>query len=396
MQVPSLLLITPRFPFPMIGGDKVRIGLMAQQLARNFEVTLLSLCESKEEMSAEVPDGLFSRVERYYLPRWRSVLQAAIALPTSVPLQNAYYRSKAFDRRVRQLSEEHDVILAHLIRAGQYIENIDHPIKILEMTDAISLNYTRIKSKTKKVGFKERVFSIEAKRLREYELKTASKFSHISLISRVDADWISNGDIGVYTCAFNFDKSLFEYDRDGSDIIFIGNMHTVQNMDAAMYFAKEVLPLVRQAYPLTFKVIGAGPSENLEKLAALPGVAVTGRVASVAEAAKSGICGVCMLRTGAGVQTKILEYMALGLPAVVNSMALEGLEARPGADVLLADAPRDAAGAIIRLSREKAECRRLAEAGARYLQAVHTPEIVLRPLIAKINLLLSEERTGRQ
>jgi hypothetical protein len=91
-----LLILSPRFPFPVIGGDRVRIYHICKALSEIFELSLLSFCETKEELQFPVSNGLFSHVERVYLPRWKSYLNAAQAVATTLPLQIAYYRSAEF------------------------------------------------------------------------------------------------------------------------------------------------------------------------------------------------------------------------------------------------------------------------------------------------------------
>ena len=79
----KLLVLAPRFPYPVIGGDKLRIYHLCRVLSRHYSLTLLSLCEAEEELHAELPDdGVFDRVERVYLPRWRSYVNTLFALPT--------------------------------------------------------------------------------------------------------------------------------------------------------------------------------------------------------------------------------------------------------------------------------------------------------------------------
>ncbi len=117
-----LLVLTPRFPYPAIGGDRIRILHICRALSVPFELTLLSLCESREELSLQPEDGLFSRIVRIHLPRWRSYLNTALAIPGSRPLQLAYYESAEFRKALKRLGPQHDLVLAHLIRTGHYIE----------------------------------------------------------------------------------------------------------------------------------------------------------------------------------------------------------------------------------------------------------------------------------
>ena len=149
----------------------MRIFHICQALSQSFELSLLTFCETKEQLRFPVSDGLFSHVERVYLPRWKSYLNAARAVPTALPLQIAYYRSAEFQAAVERLLPEHDAVLAHLIRTGQYVEGRHEPV-ILEMTDAISLNYQRMSGVPDVFDWKKFVYRFERGRLLRYELST--------------------------------------------------------------------------------------------------------------------------------------------------------------------------------------------------------------------------------
>jgi len=180
-----LLVLTPRFPYPTIGGDRIRILHLCRALSREFELTLLSICETREEMRIEPHDGLFKHIWRVHLPRWRSYLNTLCALPGSRPLQLAYYDCAQFRERVEILLPYHDAVVAHLIRTGQYV--LDSPIpRILEMTDAISMNYLRMRQTNGHHSLKKLVYRVEQERLQHYETAVVKQFDRVWLTSHAD------------------------------------------------------------------------------------------------------------------------------------------------------------------------------------------------------------------
>ena len=196
-------------------------------------------------------DGVFTNIERIYMPRWHSWINCLRSLPSSTPLQVAYFHNRTLKKRAEELMPAHDAVFAHLIRAGDMIQNSNIP-KFLEMTDAISLNYTRIRSTTSSLrDFRTIVFSIEAMRLRQYERKIVQKFDHCFLVSEVDKRFLfpTQGadidNVSICSCGVDFDKLQFNFSQTGQDIVFIGNMYSLQNLDAAKYMANDILPLVR-------------------------------------------------------------------------------------------------------------------------------------------------------
>lgn len=394
----SLLILTPRFPYPVIGGDRLRIYQVCKVLSANYRLTLLSLCDKLEEMSMPIPDdGIFHSVERIFLPRWRSWLNCAFALTSDEPLQVAYYRHREFRHRAAALMREHDGALAHLIRVGDAIK--DEPgIKFLEMTDAISLNYERIrKTNHSNRDLRAHIFAFEAKRLRKFETTIADYFDHNFLVSEIDRQFLFSGQperlARVSVCSNGVDLSAlpFNFEQAGQDIIFIGNMVTLQNFDAAWFMAADVLPLIRTQRPATkLRLIGRISPEHAARLAALKAVEVTGEVEDVAIAARGGGVGVCPMRLGAGVQNKVLEYMALGLPTVSTQLGLEGFEAVSGRDLLVADDAKGIAAAVVKLLEDRDAAREMAQCARAFVEAHHSWGFMLNSLMMTINTHISK------
>ncbi len=359
-----LLVLSPRFPYPMIGGDRLRIAHISKGLSDSFELTLLSLCETEEELSFPFPDGLFSRVHRVYLPRWRSYLNAARAIPTALPLQVAYYRSPEFQAEVDRLLPQHDAVLAHTIRIGRYVEGCPEPA-VLDMADAVSMNYQRVAELRDLRGWKKIVYSFERKRLLRYEQSVLHKFRRVWLVSDVDRKFLAQ-DPGKHVEVIPMGVDLLRRPfgiRNGDAIAFIGKMATLQNQDACFHFVRDIFPRIRELVKVKFRVIGDIPNRVADKLLAYPDVEVTGRVDDIGEAISGAFCGVCPLRAGAGIQNKILEYMALGLPCLTSRVGLEGLNAIENEHLLVYDNAEEAAGKIIALHSDPGLRAKLAQKG---------------------------------
>jgi len=125
------------------------------------------------------------------------------------------------------------------------------------------------------------------------------------------------------------DLELFPYrpaDPGGQGLIFVGAMDLAHNVDAALFFALEVMPGLRARYPeATFSIVGSRPIAKIQDLAQQPGVIVTGRVPSVVDYLYDSAVCVVPLRTGFGIKNKTLEAMAAGVPVVGSDRGLEGL-----------------------------------------------------------------------
>lgn len=390
----KILVITPRFPYPVIGGDRLRIYEVCKELAKHYELTLVSLCDNQLEMSYSVPKNeIFKNVHRVYLPKWKSYLNCLLSLPTSQPLQVAYYQSREFRSLIKMLSKSHDMILPHLIRTAEYAKNLDVK-KILEMTDAISMNYTRVSQIKNNSGLKGLIYRIEKDRLNKYEKSIAAYFDCNVFVSQIDRDFLYFDIPEVIdktlVCSNGVDLSKLPYRfiPGGNKLVFIGNMYSAQNFDAAYWFAKNVLPIIRQHGDYEFHVIGKIPADCRKKLTQITGVVVTGAVDSVVEHAKGALAGICSVRLAAGVQNKILEYMALGIPTITSSTGLEGLFAKEGECILVADSPDCYVKHILELKNDMRLAEVIAQNALRYVKEHHSWDVKLKPLVEKVQQLL--------
>ena len=137
-------------------------------------------------------------------------------------------------------------------------------------------------------------------------------------------------------------------------MLFTGTIRYFPNKDAVLYFYNEIFPLIKRAIPeVKFYVVGNQPPKNVIKLASSGDVVVTGRVEDVRPYFDKSAVFVCPLRSGSGMQAKILEAMAMGVPVVTTSLGFEALDAVAGRDILVADDPKRFAEEVIRLVKDR-------------------------------------------
>jgi glycosyltransferase involved in cell wall biosynthesis len=390
---PRILVLTPRFPYPVVGGDRVRIFKICESLSRDVDLDLISLCETEAEMSMAVPhDGVFRSVQRVLLPRWRSWFNCGLGLFSGAPLQVAYYRSGKFESLAREGAKRSGAVLAHLIRTAEAARSLDVP-KLIEMTDALSLNYERSRKHFNPFSFRSLLHLVEARRVARYEREIMGAFDLCVFVSGVDRQYLmASGKVGSATstmvCTMGVNSALLENQRepDGKTIIFIGNLSSYQNSDAARHFVREIFPQVQEARKeARFRIIGRIDRKLREYLGGFDGVEVTGEVPDVGFAARGATVAVCPVRIGAGIQSKLLEYMALGVPSVTTSIGLEGLEAVAGTDLLVADSPADFARRVIDLLEDAELASALSESGRKFVAGKHAWDHVLAPLRSEIS-----------
>ncbi len=178
--------------------------------------------------------------------------------------------------------------------------------------------------------------------LYRYEKRYCSKFSCIVATTEDDGKQLQefnpNSKIAVIPNGVDFE--YFPYrsaDPGGRQLIFIGAMDNLANIDAARFLSLEILPKIQERYgDTTLALVGSKPVPQVQELATRPGITVTGRVPSMAEYLHRATVCVIPMRTGFGIKNKTLEAMATGTPVVASDRGLEGLPV-DGSDVPLTE-----------------------------------------------------------
>jgi glycosyltransferase involved in cell wall biosynthesis len=141
------------------------------------------------------------------------------------------------------------------------------------------------------------------------------------------------------------------------------------NEEAVVWFVDKVWPLLKAARPdLSFQIAGTNPGERVMALGREPGVNVLGEVANISTYLGRATVAVAPMRSGSGIQNKVLEAMSVGAPVVATSIANRGVGAIHGRDLLIADTPLDFAGVLAGLLDDPQQRASLAEAGRAYVE----------------------------
>lgn len=165
-------------------------------------------------------------------------------------------------------------------------------------------------------------------------------------------------------------------------LLFTGDMGFAPNVAAAVLLVSRMFPEIRRRHPeAELRLVGRNPDRRLLDLRG-PGVVVTGQVPEMLSHLHAATVYVAPHETGAGTRTKLLEAMAAGLPIVTTRIGIEGIEATPEREVVIADDPTEAAGAVLRLLADPAARRRLGTAARRLVEERYDWPRCLAPLEA--------------
>jgi glycosyltransferase involved in cell wall biosynthesis len=156
--------------------------------------------------------------------------------------------------------------------------------------------------------------------------------------------------------------------RDGKSLLFVGWGQYDPNVDAVLYFAREILPLILERIPdVRFQVIGGDYPDEVRRLHGGP-IEILGRVPEMAPYLRKAQISIAPLRYGSGVKGKIGEALSYGLPVVTTSIGLEGFGLTIGKNVLAGDTPAAFATHVVNLLRDSALHAQISLAGWEFLR----------------------------
>ncbi|MDD3773922.1 MAG: glycosyltransferase [Patescibacteria group bacterium] len=352
-----ILFLTSRVPYPPWRGDKLRTFNILKQAAKNNDVHLVSFYATKnEKLSAQKLKKYVKKITLVPMPIIQSKIQVYASILSPLPAQNFYYHSSLMKKAVEKaLKHEPKVIYCHLFRMASYVWKIKGIYKILDLTDLISVELRR--SLPYRRGLWKIFFWLEALKISFIEKFLPRFFEETWLISDDEKKVFTqsvkrkvivmpNG-VDIEFTRYKQKRKKFFQNR----IMFLGYFGELynHNLDAVFYFKKEILPKIIQVLPKSeFIVVGNSVNElKMKGLIEGDQTKFFGFVPNLPKAISSAAVLICPLRFAAGVQNKILQAMALGVPVITTSFGNEGIGAKPNEEIIIADSREDFAKKVV-------------------------------------------------
>jgi len=379
--------LTSRFPYPPIGGERLRAYYFLRHLARSHEVTLYAIGSPLPgTVNSNAPELSGLERKRFRISPMGYVWNALKGLVSDLPLQAKLYDSRNLRRALSRDVERGaiDLLFVHLVRMAEFARPFSHLPRILDMTDSIHLNYARMPRKMwSPLWLATR---LDYRRLARYEAEAPTWFDKVLISSPVDLAWIQERTErtnfvlvpeGVELSAF----PMTEHFDDAKQIIFFGKLDTMPNADAAVYFGREIFPLVKLSVPdARFVVVGWNPPREVRSLARLPGITIRANVQDVRNELTQSALSVAPMRFGAGIQNKILESLALGVPVVASQEAVLPFGHTECEAILVGRTPEDFARQVSRVLGDSAFRESLRRNGRALMESRYGWEQVLAPV----------------
>lgn len=354
----KILILSSRIPYPLIGGDRIRIYNTGKILSRRYKVDLACIGEGKVRKEyIEKLKEIFHKVILFSYPHLRFRWNAFKGIFSNEPLQTHYYYFLEVQNWIDKNFRSYDLIFAYHIRTAKYIEDIDCP-KVVDLVDAISMNY--LKAVKNVNGLWRLIYGIENRRVLPYEIKTINCFDRSFIISDVDRNYLIRH--GAKPERISVIPGVVKDEvvkrssqaREKDQIAFLGKMNYAPNEDAVIYFARRVFPILRRSgRRLRFVIIGAHPTKAVLDLEKIEGIVVTGFMKNPYPVFGASKVVVAPMRFGAGIQNKILEAMALRKAVVTTSLGAQGIKGKDDEHFLVADRAEEMAEKILSLLEDR-------------------------------------------
>ena len=247
-----------------------------------------------------------------------------------------------------------------------------------------------------------RIYSLEWKRLREYEYKVIASFANTVVTTGREAALLDSLDeftrrARLRTIADGVDLEHFQPLLQSPDtisprLVFVGAMDHFANVEGARYFAEEVFPLIRSRESRAkFSIIGANPTDEVKKLARYPGVIVSGEAPDARSYLREATLCVVPLRHARGPQNEILEVMAAGKAVVASPEAVAGLRVVNGDHLMIADSPRKFADATLEVIRDASLRESLQTHARQFVEAEHDWNSLLQRMVDLVETVGARE-----
>ncbi len=382
----KILILTPQLPYPPQQGTSLRNFHIIRGLAERHELTLLSFLEENQtaEPQAIAPlRALCQQIETVAVPRRSLAVRLWQLVSSRLPDMAHRLHSPPFALALRRLlAENHfDVVQVEGIELARYMD----AIRIASETRLVFDNHnaeTELQRRNFLTDLAQprrwpaAAYSwVQVRRLRRFERWACVTADAVVAVSEADRihlqSLLPNVQSPISVIPNCIDTQAYQQPVTplSFDLLFSGKMDYRPNVDAVLWFADEVWPLICQRRPsTTWVIVGQKPHERLDRLRGLPGVTMTGWVENIRPYLAGAQVVVIPFRIGSGTRLKLIEAMAAGRAIVSTPVGAEGFPVRHGDHLLLAETAEEMAAAVLQLLDRPEKQKHLGKMAQEFVQ----------------------------
>ncbi len=376
-----ILFISHRIPYPPDKGDKIRSFNEIKYLSKNNLLDILTFVDNPKDYQYENQLKKYcNKLYIYPIKKLFHGFKAAYFFAIGKTLSEGYYFSRKVQKKVNDLlsSNNYELVFCYSSQIAQYIINKNIP-KLIDFCDVDSLKWKQYSER--KIFPYNVILKIESERLARREKEIYNQFS-LSLFSTNTEVKIFNPpeDNHIYVLSNGVDYEYFKPQAitKENSLIFVGTMNYFANVDAVLWFSKNVFPRILNNYPeMKFYIVGRNPESRLIALSEnSENIIVTGYVADIRPYIARSKLAVIPLRIARGIQNKILEAMAMEIPVVMPRNILNTFENLDESAVLVYDNENSMVDVIVNSINDNALLERVGRKSREYVMHNHDWNVI--------------------
>ena len=360
----KILFTCKEFPHSKVIGGPIIIYNRLKYFSKNHLVSLAAFSREEEKKYIPSVKPFCHDLKLVPLPPKRSALKITWDFFTS-PIPHYFLRVHGSQKMAESIADmvqkdRYDFVIAEYSVMGQFIHNNPILPPVRRIVSVHECYYSaRLKAfRQNKLGPDKLKDAINLKGLKKYEFSMYRNADKVLTLTPQGKEELleicPELDIAVVPHGVDVeDFSFSELNGEEKSIVFVGNYLHYPNVDAVLYFQREIWPLVKSQLPeVKFYVVGQAPPPEIQSLSQDKAIIVTGRVNDVRPYLKKGRVFICPVRLGGGFRGKILEAMAIGRPVVSTSLGAEGIPAVHRENIIVADNPEEFTQGILDLMND--------------------------------------------
>ncbi len=404
-----VLVLTQIIPYPPNAGPRVKTWHVLRYLVdQGHDVTLLSYVRQDELDYVPVLEQLCAAVHTVPIQRSK-VRDVAYWIKSNItgrpflierddlPEMRELVRSLLLNELFDVIHADQLTMTQFALEARQVIAS-KQPFIIFDAHNATWTIWERMRDTA--AWFLKPVYRLEMDRIKKYEAMLTEQFDHTMVVIEQDKEALLQGNPNGLTTKIaqristipiavdTIELQPVQRQPESRNIMTLGSLHYPPNADGIRWFMNDVFPLIqKEVTDVTLTVIGKNPPSDFSQLAdqSEGKIIITDYVPDLTPYMETATLMVVPVRAGSGMRVRLLEAFARAMPAVTTTIGLEGIDAKHGREIIVADDPLSFARATVDLLCDTRLQNQLAENGRLLAETQYDWRVVLKKMDAVYN-----------